>query len=77
MAKVDKNNELLKQHIANQLKSARIKAGLTQYTFATLLGVDRTTIAKYENGKAIPSLISLPAICKTLHISADELLNIS
>lgn len=77
MSADSKNNELLKKHFADKLKSARKNAGLTQWELAEMLGIERSLIAKYEGGVATPALLNLPLICKILKISADELLNIS
>lgn len=70
-------NELLKMHIAEVLKAARKESGLTQEKLAEMLGVERSSVAKYESGAATPTLVSLPNICKALNVSIDELLNIS
>lgn len=42
--------------IAEKLKTARISHKLSQQTLADALGVSRTTLSEWENGKAVPPI---------------------
>ncbi len=56
------------------LKKERLKKGLTQKYLADLLGVDRTSISKYENGKQLPELPILEKLAQYFEVSTDYLL---
>lgn len=57
--------------IGNNIKTARVNAGLTQQALADNLKMHRVTIANYEREKRKPSLESLIAISKALNCSLD------
>lgn len=40
----------MEDNIGSRIKSARLKAGFTQKSFAEALGVTQSAVAKYENG---------------------------
>ncbi len=54
-----------------RLREAR---GLSQEELAEALGVSRQTVSNWENDRATPDAIKLGLLCKTLGVSADELL---
>lgn len=56
------------------IKEHRIKTGVTQEKLASLLGVDRSTIAKWETGVASPRADKLVLLAKELRCTVDELL---
>ena len=56
-------------------KNAREKIGMTQQAAADELGVDRTTITKWETGKSLPRAELLPKIAKLYGCSVADLLN--
>lgn len=56
------------------LKTLRTKKGWTQKDVAQLLGVDRTTYAKYEAGSSEPSFEMLKKITDVYGVPADMLL---
>lgn len=58
-----------------QLKSARLAAGLTQADMASQLGVDKTTYCGYETGRRQPDINKLRQLIALLDISADQLLS--
>lgn len=64
-----------KKQFGEKFKSARKAAGLTQQDTAQALGVERSSIAKYESGAAVPGISNLPSICKVLNIPIDELIS--
>lgn len=55
------------------LCAARKAAGMTQVAFAAAIGIDRSTVAKWETGKAYPRADMLPAIAEALSCSIDDL----
>lgn len=52
----------------------RKTANMTQDELAIKLGVDRSTVAKWETGDALPRAAMLPDIAATLKCSIDDLL---
>ena len=52
------------------IKSARLKAGMTQKELGKLLGVTKQTIINYEKGTTEPSWERLEDIAKALKIDA-------
>lgn len=63
------NNEALFKN----LKNLRISYNLTQDEVAKILGKDRSLIAKYESGKAVPPLDILRVFSKLYNVSVDRL----
>ena len=51
----------------------RIKLGLTQKQLAEMLGVERTTVSKWETGKSIPRKEKLLALKKILKCSIEDI----
>lgn len=49
--------------MSTKLIMLRKAAGMTQEQVASLMGIDRSTIAKWETGKAIPRLDKLRKLC--------------
>lgn len=57
------------------LKEYRVKTPhLTQQKLADILGVSRSTVAMWENGKNEPDNVMLTRIAEYFHITIDELL---
>lgn len=57
-----------------RLKQLRTAAGMTQQDVARLLGVDRTTYVKYENGNSDPSTATLVRLADYFGVSVDYLI---
>lgn len=57
----------------NSFKMYRKRENFTQENVANILGVDRSTVAKWETGKAKPKAALLPAISKLYKCSIDDL----
>lgn len=55
------------------MKAARVNADLTQNEAASRIGVDRTTIVKWESGKTIPSVPKLKMMAEVYGISVDNI----
>ena len=58
----------------NIIQEKRSSLGMNQSEFSNLLGVERSTISKWETGKSLPRAELLPKIAQILNCSVDELL---
>ena len=58
----------------NVFQNLRIKKELTQEQVATLLSVDRSTVAKWETGVSLPRNSLLPQIAKLFNCKIEDLL---
>lgn len=58
----------------SRLKSARIKAKLSQTELADRVGRPQTRISSYETGRTMPDAQTLADICRVIGVSADWLL---
>ena len=56
-----------------RMKAARAAAGLSQIDLAEAVGVTRQTIGLIEAGGYNPTLNLCVAICKTLHVTLNDL----
>lgn len=57
-----------------ELKAARMKAGLTQQQIADTIGITKSTYCGYETAKRSPDPARIKQLAKVLHVSADTLL---
>jgi len=53
------------------IAAARVNAGMTQEEAAKALGINRTTLIKWENGQVIPGTIQLIALANIYKIPID------
>ena len=61
--------------IGQKIKKARLERGLTQQELGSIVGVQKSAIAKYENGRVVNIKRStLQKIAKALNIRPSELL---
>lgn len=60
--------------IGAALRAARIERGVTQDDLATLLGVDRVTVSRYEGGKRTLSVPTLVQIADYLDVPVTKLI---
>ena len=58
----------------NVFRKKRIVSDMNQEDLAFILGVDRTTISKWETGICYPRSELLPRIASALNCTVDELL---
>ena len=72
--KIKKIDNLNAIDIGTRLKSIRKELKLTQEELAKTIGINKSSISKYESGKNLILTISLYTICKKYNISADYLL---
>lgn len=64
-------------NLGENIRKARNAAGMTQKELADQLQVYAKDICRWENGERIPSAVTFGKICKELHASADELLELN
>lgn len=67
------NYGLLSRKLAEKIVHERKIKKITQDQLATLSEIDRTYIARIENGKANPTIKILSKICKILKIKLYKL----
>ncbi len=58
------------------IQRARKEAGMTQKQLADAIGVYQKDISRWEKGERTPSVESIRALCQTLKVSADDILEI-
>lgn len=61
---------------SDNLRKARISAGLTQKDVADRIGAAKSTYSLYESGKREPSLLTVKKITEAIGTSGDTLLGI-
>jgi len=59
----------------NKIHKMRLQANLTQEELAEKVFVDRSTVAKWETGKAQPRVKTLLRLAVVLHCTTDELIS--
>ena len=57
------------------ISDLRREKGLTQSELADAIGVNAKTVSKWETGRGMPEISTLPLLCDTLGISINELLS--
>ncbi len=62
------------QYIANRLKQARLKHGMTQAEVAKRAGTNANYYAKLERGEVVPSLKMLEKVLKGLGVKSSDVL---
>lgn len=58
----------------NPYEHFRKRADLTQKEVADILGLDQTTVSRWERGRKLPRADRLPRIADLYHCSVDDLL---
>lgn len=56
------------------LRAARVNKGLTQKEMAELVGVNNTTILKWEKGETYPDVINIRKIEEVLGVKYDDII---
>ena len=64
------------KQFAENLKNARIRAGLTQAQVAEKIGVAPSSYSFYESGKREPDVLKIKQIAAVLGVTGDDLLGI-
>lgn len=55
------------------LKAARVHRKMTQQQFADALGVTKSSVQNWENGKTKPGIDKIEKICNVLDMSYDNI----
>ena len=58
----------------HRIRELRIAQKLSQQELATKLGIDRSTVAKWETGAHSPRINKMKKLAKILNCSLEELL---
>ena len=66
----------MQRSVLNNIKELRREYGLSQYQLSKLAGLSPSTISDIENGKHIPSQISMMLISKALDLKVTEVFNL-
>ena len=64
---------MLNLKIGEKIKEKRRDRDLTQEELATMLGVTKAAVSKWENAESFPDITMLPQIAQLFHITMDEL----
>ena len=67
---------MMDKQFAENLKNARIRAGLTQAQIAEKIGVAPSSYSFYESGKREPDVMKIKQIASVLGVTGDDLLGI-
>lgn len=59
--------------IANGLRSARLRAHMTQVEVAERLGIKQSSVSQWEQGRFQPKVRLLPALADLYNCTIDEL----
>ena len=65
------NFDVLRAQLAAELKTARLRVGLTQEALALAAEVDRTYVSQLERGVANPSLLILHRLSRILGVELE------
>lgn len=63
------------EKIGKFIAKLRKEKGLTQKELAEKLNITDKAISKWENGKSLPDILTIPNLCKELEITINDLLN--
>ena len=59
--------------IGNRIKAKRRERNLTQEELASILGVTKAAVSKWENEESYPDITLLPQIAQLFHMTMDDL----
>ena len=62
------------EKIGRFIAKLRKEQKMTQFDLATKIGVTDRAVSKWENGRGLPDISLISALCEALEISIDELL---
>ena len=69
----DLDNDLSKYEIGKRIYKSRKKKKLTQEKLAEMLGVDRSTLSAWENGRNTPEMKAFSKLCRILDVDLGYL----
>jgi transcriptional regulator with XRE-family HTH domain len=72
-----KRDHLIDKKIGSMIRLQRVKLGMNQDELGKGLGVTFQQIQKYENGKNAVASTRIPALCRILQISPNDLFGVS
>lgn len=61
---------------ANNLKTIRKNAGLTQEQLADQLNISAQAVSRWEKGTAMPDISQLPVLANLFHVTIDSMLDV-
>lgn len=64
----------MREEFGERLKQLRSKKGITQQQLASMMYIDRSSIARWESGLRAPDLALLPRLAKCLGVEVSSLL---
>lgn len=64
-------------NLGDNLKKARKTAGMTQKELADQLQVYQKDISRWEGNVLVPNTLTFMEICRVLHASADDILELN
>lgn len=64
-----------KMNFPEKIKFFRIKNGYTQSELAKMIGTDRASISRYENGEMIPDMYKAVKIATLMGTTCEELVS--
>ena len=64
----------MSESFAERLRRLRSERNITQQQLASMMYVDRSTVARWENGTRIPDLVLLPRLAKCLGVEVARLI---
>lgn len=60
--------------MAISIKAARVNRGLTQIEAAKRLGINKSTLQKWESGKNFPNAKKIALMCDIYNVKIDDLI---
>ena len=63
----------MKLSFSDNLKKAREREGMTQLELAKAIGVSQPTVAQYEKGLILPTIVTGVSIAKALRTTCEDL----
>ncbi|NCC62415.1 MAG: XRE family transcriptional regulator, partial [Verrucomicrobiae bacterium] len=61
-------------NLGERIQHLRNGAGLSQEQLASIVGVSRQAISKWETDQSLPDLDKIVLLCEAFSVSADDLL---
>ena len=73
MRMIEEALHMSKLKIGNRIKTKRRECNLTQEELASVLGVTKAAVSKWENEESYPDITLLPQIAQLFHMTMDDL----
>ncbi|MBQ6144021.1 MAG: helix-turn-helix transcriptional regulator [Clostridia bacterium] len=62
------------KELGENLKTARTKSGITQYTASKLTNLNRSSLSYYENGINIPNIFTMIKLMNIYKVNINDLI---